>query len=168
MVALDPRFVLLRKLKAGDHRGAEYQFVSAEQLAQLRASGRLLVETLRYGNTCAIDRSQVSSLIEAGQVPIVRMGNIPDIRRLVEDAPWLTVLLWVSREVCERRSRKRGDVDTAQRLRAWDETLADLTTHGEDGLALRPEAEQVAATDQARAVAGAFNSRAIEPTSHRA
>ncbi|MFG1823812.1 hypothetical protein ACGFIJ_15120 [Microbispora bryophytorum] len=63
------------------------------------------------------------------------MGNIADLRRLVGRTPdgWLRVLLWVSREVTERRSQEWGDADTAQRLTAWDETLADLTANTDEG-----------------------------------
>ncbi|MGW2147489.1 hypothetical protein ACWCOT_24525 [Nonomuraea bangladeshensis] len=94
---LDPRFVLVRKLKAGDCRGTEYDFVTVEELARLRAAGRLLSETRRYGNTYAIDRHQVSGLITAGHVPVVHLGNIADLRRLTEAGPWMTVLLWIPR-----------------------------------------------------------------------
>ncbi|KAB8180341.1 guanylate kinase, partial [Nonomuraea phyllanthi] len=79
---VDQRFTLVRKLKAGNRRGAEYDFVSAEDLARLRAAGRVLVESRRYGNTYAIDRHKLDRLTAAGQVPVVHLGNIADIRRL--------------------------------------------------------------------------------------
>ncbi|NRQ36629.1 guanylate kinase [Nonomuraea sp. NN258] len=160
LAELDPRFVLLRKLKAGNQRGTEYDFVDAELLAQLRSTERLLVETHRYGNTYAIDRGQVEQLVLAGQVPIVHMGNIPDIRRLVAADPWLLVLLWVSREICEQRSRHRGDSDTAKRLKAWDETMEDLQTHGRDVFSLAVHTDQATPEQVARRIADAFmNSR---------
>lgn len=168
LTSLDPRFMLLRKLKAGDQRGTEYEFVSAEQLAELRAAGRLLVETHRYGNAYAIDRHQLSRMVEGGQVPVVHMGNIPDLRRLVEGGPWLSVLLWVSREVCERRSLGRGDLDTTTRLQAWDETLADLAVHGEEQFSLRLDTHQARPDELARAIAGPFTTPPVETTSHRA
>lgn len=129
LCGLDPRFALVRKLKAGNRRGTEYDFVSHEELERLRAAGRLMLETRRYNSTYAIDRCHISGLIAAGHVPIVHLGNTADVRRLTETEPWLTILLWISREVCEQRSEQRGDRDTPQRLEAWDETLADLRAH---------------------------------------
>jgi guanylate kinase len=168
LTALDPRFVLLRKLKAGTWRGSEYELLSFDRLTELRAAGRLLVETHRYGNAYAVDRHQVQQITDAGQVPVVHMGNIPDVRRLVEAEPWLVVLLWVSRETCERRSQQRGDSDTAQRLRAWDETTADLHVH-EDGLfALRLHTDQVSTGEAARQIAGTFHGLQARRASYHA
>lgn len=132
---LDPRFRLLRKLKAGTGRADEYDMVTAEQLDQLRRAGRLLIETHRYGNIYAVDRRHIEDMTAAGHVPVVHVGTIADLRRLVGRTPdaWLRVLLWVPREVTERRSKDRGDTDTAERLRAWDETLADLTANAGEG-----------------------------------
>ncbi|WP_053175186.1 hypothetical protein [Nonomuraea sp. SBT364] len=159
LTVLDPRFVLLRKLKAGDRRGSEYEFVSIERMAELRTGGRLLVETHRYGNTYAVDRHQVERMTTAGQVPIVHMGNIPDIRRLIDVGLWLVVLLWVSRESCERRSRQRRDDDTDRRLRAWDETLADLCAHGDSLFSCRFETDEITPDGGARQIARAFDDR---------
>jgi guanylate kinase len=60
-----------------------------------------------YGNTYAIDRYQINGLASAGQVPIVHLGIIGDIRRLTEATAWLVVLLWIPRAICEQRSRRR-------------------------------------------------------------
>ncbi|MEV0630182.1 guanylate kinase [Nonomuraea wenchangensis] len=152
---LDPRFVLVRKLKAGDRRGTEYDFVTVEELARLRAAERLLLETRRYGNTYAIDRRQVSGLITAGHVPVVHLGNIADLRRLTEAGPWMTVLLWIPRQVCEHRSRQRGDHDTPQRLKAWDETLADLHTHAKTPFRHRFQTDLVTPDEIATRIASA-------------
>ncbi|WP_182903549.1 guanylate kinase [Microbispora sp. H10830] len=131
----DPRFCLLPKLKVGTGRADGYEFVTAERLDELRHAGRLLLETHRYGNVYAVDRRHIEDMTAAGQVPVAHMGNIADLRRLVGRAPdaWLRVLLWVPREVTEQRSKERGDTDTADRLKAWDETLADLTASTDDG-----------------------------------
>ncbi|GGP18423.1 guanylate kinase [Nonomuraea glycinis] len=168
LTALDSRLVLLRKLKAGTWHGSEYEFVGFERLAELRAAGRLLVETYRYGNAYAVDRHQVQQITGAGMLPVVHMGNIPDVRRLVEAGPWLPVMLWVSRETCERRSRRRGDSDTAQRLRAWDETLADLHVHGDGLFALRLYTDQVSAGEVARQIAGTFQGVQVRRVSYHA
>lgn len=168
LMGLDPRFVLLRKLKAGTQRGSEYEFVTFERLGELRAAGRLLVESQRYGNTYAIDRHQVEQITTAGQVPIVHMGNIPDIHRLAEFGSWLVVLLWVSREACEQRSRQRGDGDTAQRLRAWDETLTDLDAHDDGLFACRFQTDEIAPAKVARLMAWVFADQQPTAFGHRA
>ncbi|MEU7916433.1 guanylate kinase [Microbispora bryophytorum] len=131
----DPRFRLLPKLKVGTGREDGYEYVTAERLDELRRTGRLLLETHRYGNVYAVDRRHIEDMTAAGQVPVAHMGNIADLRRLVGPTPdaWLRVLLWVPREVTEQRSKGRGDADTAQRLNAWDETLTDLTANTDDG-----------------------------------
>jgi guanylate kinase len=155
---------LVRKLKAGNQRGTEYDFVSVEEMARLRSAGRLLLETYRYGNTYAVDRLHIDRLTAAGQVPIVHLGNIADIRRLVQSAPWLVVLLWIPRHVCEQRSRQRGDSDTVNRLQAWDETLADLYANDNDLFRRRFHTDQATPQEIAEQTAVAFfNQRASTP-----
>jgi guanylate kinase len=135
LTCLDSRFTLLPKLKVGTGRADGYEFVSAEQLDKLRQAGRLVAETHRYGNVYAIDRQTIEDRHAAGYVPVVHMGNLDDLRRLIGRTPdsWLRVLLWVPREVTEQRSRSRGDLDTGKRLTAWDETLTDLETGTDAG-----------------------------------
>jgi guanylate kinase len=163
---LDPRFVLVRKLKAGNRRGTEYDFVSVGELAELRAAGRLMVETQRYGNTYAIDRCHIDGLISAGQVPIIHLGNIADIRRLIQTAPCLLVLLWIPRNICEQRSRQRGDSDTAHRLQAWDETLTDLRAHGEALFLRRFRTDHAAPARVAQQIASAYNEHSVVAADH--
>ncbi|GAA0940962.1 hypothetical protein [Nonomuraea longicatena] len=137
------------------------RFASAEELTQLRAAGRLLIETHRYSNTYAIDRHHIDRITAAGQVPIVHLGNIADIRRLVQPAPWLVVLLWIPLQVCEQRSRQRGDSDTVNRLQAWDETLADLHANDNDLFHRRFHTHQATPQEIAEQTADAFfNQRA--------
>ncbi|MFC4008446.1 guanylate kinase [Nonomuraea purpurea] len=164
LAELDPRFTLVRKLKTGNRRGTEYDFVSAEDLANLRVEGRLMVESQRYSNTYAIDRDQVDQLTATGRVPVVHLGDISSIRRLVQAAPWLAVLLWIPREVCEQRSREHGDRDTNHRLQAWDEALADLSAN-DDGLFVRRfRTDQATSQGIAEQTARAFfNQRAGAP-----
>ncbi|MEU0565179.1 guanylate kinase [Nonomuraea sp. NPDC005983] len=167
LTALDSRLVLLRKLKVGNRRGTEYDFVTSEHLDRLRAAGRLLAETHRYGNVYAIDRRQIEEMAQTGRVPVVHMGNIPDILRLAV-APWLLVLLWVPRDVCERRCRQRGDSDTASRLSAWDETLLDLQAHDTGLFSLRIRTDQVAPEEAARQISEAAFRQEAPPLGHRA
>ncbi|RFU42760.1 guanylate kinase [Actinomadura logoneensis] len=133
LARLDDRFVLLTKLKAGTGRSAGYRYVSAAELDALRAEGRLVIETERYGNRYAVDRHDIDALIDAGRIPIVHMGDIPGVTALSSAVPltWTRVRLCVPREVTAARSTHRGDTDTASRLAAWDEAEADRRTNGE-------------------------------------
>jgi guanylate kinase len=171
---LDPRFRLLRKLKVGTGRGDGYTFITPERLEELRDTGRLAVETHRYGNIYAIDRADIEAMTAAGIVPVAHMGNIADLRRLVGPTPdgWLRVLLWVPREVTELRSKERGDVDTERRLNAWDETRADLDAHTDEGffhLRIRTDRldAETAATEIMRAFRSLTNSAALHAVPHR-
>lgn len=88
------------------------------------------METRRYGNIYAVDGLSLAEPQEKGLVPVAHIGNIADMRTLVNrtrsTVSWLRVLLWVPRDVCEARSRARGDMDTSKRLKAWDETAHDV------------------------------------------
>ncbi|WP_242888054.1 guanylate kinase [Actinomadura litoris] len=125
---LDDRYALLPKLKTGTGRSTGYRLVSEAEREALHTAGRLVVETHRYGNVYAIDRQDIAALVDADRVPVVHMGNVADLRRLRAAVPldWTSVLLWVPREVCAKRSEHRGDPDTPNRVQAWDETRADL------------------------------------------
>lgn len=124
----DARYTLLPKLKVGTGRSTGYRYVPSTELDKLRTTGRLVVETHRYGNVYAIDRDAIAALVEADRVPIIHMGNLADLQRLRAAVPldWTTVLLWIPRAVCADRSKHRGDVDTPKRLQAWNETRNDL------------------------------------------
>ncbi|MFI7052274.1 guanylate kinase [Streptosporangium canum] len=160
LARLDPRFVLLPKLKVGTGRAQGYEFVSAEHLDKLREAGRLLVETHRYGNIYAVDRQAIEDRHAAGHVPITHMGNIADLRQLIDGVPdgWLRVLLWVPREVTEQRSQGRGDADTGKRLTAWDETLADLEANTDAGFFhLRLHTDRLSADAAAAEIMSAYD-----------
>ncbi|MEV3927551.1 guanylate kinase [Actinomadura coerulea] len=142
----DERYALLRKLKYGTGRSTGYRPVSRAELDDLRGAGRLVVETQRYGNVYAVDRNNITILIEEGRIPIVHMGNVADLERLRASAPldWMSVLLWIPRGVCAERSPHRGDVDTPKRLQAWDETYRDVQAAAD-----RPVFDLVIRTDRA-------------------
>lgn len=128
LAAAHQRFRLVTKLKQGSGRTTGYRFVTAAELEGLRARGRIVVETHRYGNVYAVDRQDLDDMRVHGLVPVVHIGNVTDMRALVTGCPanWIKVLLWVSRDVCAERSRVRRDADAPARLTAWDETVADL------------------------------------------
>ncbi|MEU4685979.1 guanylate kinase [Streptomyces xinghaiensis] len=160
----DARCKLVTKLKHGSGRTSGYRFVDADELNALRARDRLVVETRRYGNVYAVDRRDLDEMRSAGLVPVVHIGNIADLRRLLSgfQTEWTRVLLWVSRKTCEERSRLRGDKDTPARLRAWDATASDLAASDLSGvfdLAIRTD--EVDASGAVRAVTAAL--RAPQP-----
>ncbi|MFC0864466.1 hypothetical protein ACFHYQ_19425 [Sphaerimonospora cavernae] len=104
----------------------------------------------------------------AGHVPVAHMGNIADLRALVgrQADGWLRVLLWVPRKVTEYRSTERGDVDTAARLRAWEEMCADLTSNADEAFFhLRLFTDRLDAEAAACEIAAAFDAlvRAAAP-----
>ncbi|WP_411105550.1 guanylate kinase [Streptomyces sp. cmx-4-9] len=125
---LDDRYGQLPKIKVGSGRTTGYRMADRVELDALRAAGRVVLETARYGNTYAVDRDDLDAMTRAGRVPVVHLGSVDHLRTFNSAVrePWLSVLLWVPRDVCEARSRGRGDRDTAERLAAWDEALADL------------------------------------------
>ncbi|MFI5757593.1 guanylate kinase [Streptomyces sp. NPDC051569] len=129
LCSADPRFESVIKLKHGTGRSAGYRFVAAEELDDLRRQGRIVAETRRYGNVYAVDDLSLTQPQERGRTPITHIGNVTDMRTLLDRSQatsWLRVLLWVPRNVCEARSRERGDTDTPKRLTAWDETAEDI------------------------------------------
>ncbi|MFB6628827.1 guanylate kinase [Streptomyces sp. NPDC056362] len=126
--ALDPRFSQLVKVKVGSGRSTGYRMATESQLAELRHAGRIVLETERYGNTYAVDRADLDALRAEGGVPVVHVGSLAHLRSFLAavDEPWLSVLLWLPRAECARRSAGRGDQDTKDRLAVWDTTLEDL------------------------------------------
>ncbi|MFG2751463.1 ATP-binding protein [Streptomyces xanthophaeus] len=152
LTGLDARYEQLTKIKVGSGRTTGYRMADREELDALRAADRVVLETTRYGNTYAVDRADLDAMTGAGRIPLVHMGSVDHLRTFSAAVrePWLCVLLWVPREVCEQRSRGRGDRDTADRLAAWDEALADLSAvpEGEElfHLLLRSDRTDPAAT----------------------
>jgi guanylate kinase len=156
----DTRFVLFTKLKAGNGRTAGYRHISPDDLEALGDAGRLVVESHRYGNRYAVDRDELDALTEADRIPVVHMGNLADLRRLRSAVPllWTCVLLWIPREVCAQRSEDRGDADSPRRLRAWDETYADLQAAQADSpFDLTIHTDQTDPEEAARSIIRAVN-----------
>ncbi|MFH8627550.1 guanylate kinase [Streptomyces vietnamensis] len=131
---LDPRFSQLVKVKVGSGRSTGYRMASETQLTELRRAGRIVLETERYGNTYAVDRADLDALRAEGGVPVVHVGSLAHLRSFLGavNEPWLSVLLWLPRAECARRSAGRGDQDTPDRLSVWDTTLEDLASSDPD------------------------------------
>ncbi|MFI0486797.1 guanylate kinase [Actinomadura sp. 9N215] len=154
LARLDGRYTLQPKLKVGTGRNIGYRYVTSADLENLRTTGRLVVETHRYGNVYAIDRDDIAALVEADKIPVVHMGNLADLQRLRAAVPfdWTAVLLWIPRAVCADRSKHRGDADTPNRLQAWDETRNDLHTTTDPVFNLLIRTDQTDPADTARRI----------------
>ncbi|WP_235438642.1 ATP-binding protein [Streptomyces yangpuensis] len=167
LTRLDDRYGQLTKIKVGSGRTAGYRMADHAELDALRAAGRVVLETTRYGNTYAIDRGDLDAMTEAGRVPLVHLGSVDHLRTFnaAVREPWLCVLLWVPRDVCEQRSKERGDRDTADRLAAWDEALADLRAvpEGEEPFHLSMRTDHSDPSGSAALVAKAYAENARRP-----
>jgi guanylate kinase len=130
LCALNPRFVLFRRLKVGGGRTNGYRLATQDALDTLRARGELLYSNTRYGATYAVDRGEIHAINEQGQVPVLHMGQIAGIDAVQAgyQSPWLVVALWCHRTEAARRLAGRDDQRTDERLAAWDATLDDFRT----------------------------------------
>ncbi|WP_344088741.1 kinase [Luedemannella helvata] len=153
LVKLDGRFVPYRRLKVGAGRPQGYRIVAAEQFNSLQAAGDILYRNDRYGNVYGIDRPSLDTLIGAGCVPVVHIGQIDGLMAIeAYPAQWLRVLLWCDRQTTDQRSAARGDGDTATRLTVWDETKHDLDAHPSVVFHLRIRTDHVTVAEAARAI----------------
>jgi guanylate kinase len=127
---LDSRYGQFTRLKIGSGKSAGYRMGTMEQLREVQAAGDVVYANVRYGNTYVIDRPGLSAAFVAG-VPVVHLGQVDGIRAVVDGCPanWAVVLLWCPKEETARRSKSRGDSDTAARLAAWEATSEDLDAH---------------------------------------
>jgi guanylate kinase len=140
---LSPRYILFRKLKAGQGNGATYRHTTCEEIHELRNSGNLLQSSQRYGNVYAVDREELEAMFARDTVPVIHIGDLAGVRALqAYPAAWLSVLLWCPRLVTENRLRDRGANDTAIRLTAWDEAACDLSGSQPGDFDLRIDTEQ--------------------------
>jgi hypothetical protein len=93
----------------------------------------MLYVNSRYDALYGVDRAGLADLLDDELVPVVHLGQIDGLRAVLSaglPVTWTVVCLWCPREETERRLADRGDEQTQERLKAWDETLADL--HGAD------------------------------------
>ena len=130
---LDPRYRQFLRLKAGSGRTTGYRMTTADELAALRASGDVVWENHRYGSWYIVDVPGLRQHLKSA-VPVLHLGQVEAIdavRQAFPVAQWTVVALTCPRDVAEQRIVQRRTGDTAERLRAWDETApavtADLT-----------------------------------------
>jgi guanylate kinase len=153
LVQLDCRYALFERLKLGGGNTDGYRVAASAGITGLRASHDVLFENQRYGNIYLIDRPHLASMLSAGQIPVLHLGQVAGVRAVVQfPARWITVLLWCSRDTSAARAKARGSTDVAARLRAWDETAADLEEATGIDFALRVDTDAVAAEAAAREI----------------
>lgn len=163
LTALDPRIQLFRRLKAGEGRRAEYRMTTHAHLQQLRSRGEILWENTAYGSVYAVDRPELSRLVEAGEVPVVHLGQPDAVKALLSctSMAWLVVSLTCARSAALARIAARGTGDDKARTVAWDKTapldIADLVL---DTSASEPEqdAAVICFAHQAMEEAGSIRS----------
>jgi guanylate kinase len=131
--ALHERYRLFPRLKAGRGRTAGYRMTTPAEIDQLRRHGDIIWENRRYGATYVIDRPELAARL-AQHVPVLHLGQVEGVQAVtgaIPDTRWIVVYVWCPRDVAEIRIKERGTGDTAERLKAWDETptieAADLT-----------------------------------------
>jgi guanylate kinase len=131
LTTLDTRYVHFDRLKVGTAMNAApgngkgtstgYRHTTTEELTRLHGRGLIVYENTRYGNTYAVDRPRLDDITDAGQVPVVHLGQVAGITALRTGYParWLTVLLW-----CPGTSPSPGSGTAAAR------TLPNASEHG--------------------------------------
>ncbi|MGL5866291.1 MAG: hypothetical protein ACRCYX_10560 [Dermatophilaceae bacterium] len=120
--ALDPRFRLFRRLKAGGRPTPEYRNITTRELDQLRARGEIIWENTNYGAIYATDRAGLTAALETGH-PVVHAGQpaaVTAVTHAVDPAHWSVVALTCSRPTTAARLVERGAVDVTDRLATWD------------------------------------------------
>ncbi|MEV5825736.1 guanylate kinase [Spirillospora sp. NPDC052242] len=154
---LDERFVRLPETAAGG--------LAPGELDALRAAGRVAVE-LR--GEAVVDRRDMDAVADAGDVPVARLVEVEDLRRLKFAVPffgWTSVLLWAPREVCGLRAQRRGDADARVVLGVWDGTRRELLGLEDPVFNLVVHTDRVDPGEAARRVAEAVEAGPAQPVS---
>ncbi|MBA4864347.1 guanylate kinase [Streptomyces sp. PSKA54] len=150
---LRPEFALFERLKAGPGRTTGYRLTTAQHIEELAQAGEILYRNSRYDAEYAIDRGEVSALVDAGRIPVLHMGQVAGARAVAAfPINWVRVLLWCPEEVTRQRCKGRGDKDLDSRLKVWHETRQDLLDHAEEPWSLVIRSDQVGAAQAAQAI----------------
>ncbi len=151
--ALQAEFTLFRRLKAGPGRTTGYRLTTAECIEELSRAGEVLYRNARYDAEYAIDRPEIASLISAGRIPVLHMGQLAGASA-VEAFPlyWVKVLLWCPLDETKRRCQGRGDKDVDARLKVWHETRQDLLDHEAEPWSLVLRTDQLSPAETARLI----------------
>jgi guanylate kinase len=150
---LRPEFALFERLKAGPGRTTGYRLTTAQHIEELAQAGEVLYRNSRYDADYAVDRGEVSALVDAGRIPVLHMGQVAGARAVAAfPINWVRVLLWCPEEVTRQRCKGRGDKDLEARLKVWHETRQDLLDHTEEPWSLVIRSDQVSAAQAAQAI----------------
>ncbi|MEU6420226.1 AAA family ATPase [Streptomyces spiralis] len=153
LARLRPEFALFQRLKAGPGRTAGYRLTTAQHIEELAHAGEILYRNSRYDAEYAIDRGEVSALVDADRIPVIHMGQVDGVRAVAAfPINWVQVLLWCPEETTRRRCAGRGDKDLDARLKVWHETRQDLLDHASEPWSLVIRTDQVGAAQAARAI----------------
>lgn len=150
LCALDERYDLFLRLKAGPGRTAGYRLATEHQLDKLRRQGDIIWENRRYGAVYVVDRPTLASYLGKG-IPILHLGQIEAVKAVTyaaSNARWLVTYLWCPRDIAAARIAERGTGDASARLTAWDETKPLLDA------GLQINTAQVSPEDAAQAIHG--------------
>lgn len=150
---LRPEFTLFQRLKAGPGRTTGYRLTTTQHIEELARAGELLYRNSRYEAEYAIDRGEVSVLVDSGRIPVLHMGQVAGASA-VADFPinWVKVLLWCTEEVTRERCHGRGDNDLEARMKVWHETRQDLLDHAAEPWSLVIRSDQVSVAQAAQAI----------------
>jgi guanylate kinase len=147
---LRPEFALFQRLKAGPGRTTGYRLTTAEHIEELAQAGEILYRNSRYGADYAIDRGEVSGLVDSGRIPVLHMGQVVGARAVAAfPINWVRVLLWCPEDVTRQRCQGRGDKDLDTRLKVWHETRQDLLDHAAEPWSLVIRTDEVSAVQAA-------------------
>ncbi|MFJ9967330.1 ATP-binding protein [Streptomyces avermitilis] len=150
---LRPEFALFQRLKAGSGRTTGYRLTAPEHIEELAQAGEVLYRNSRYDAEYAIDRGQVSTLVDSGHIPVLHMGQVVGARAVATfPISWVRVLLWCPEEVTRQRCQGRGDKDLEARLKVWHETRQDLLDHAAEPWSLVIRTDNVSAAQAARTI----------------
>ncbi|WP_328513617.1 guanylate kinase [Streptomyces mirabilis] len=151
--ALRREFTLLHRLKAGPGRTTGYRLTTAQRIEELARTGEVLYRNSRYDAEYAIDRGEVSALVDAGRIPVLHMGQLVGARAVTSfPIGWVRVLLWCPEDVTRQRCQGRGDKDVDARLKVWHETRQDLLDHAAEPWSLVIRTDRVTAPEAAQAI----------------
>ncbi|MGW7464273.1 guanylate kinase [Streptomyces xantholiticus] len=147
---LRPEFALFQRLKAGPGRTTGYRLTTAEHIEELAQAGEILYRNSRYGADYAIDRGEVSGLVDSGSIPVLHIGQVVGAQAVAAfPINWVRVLLWCPEGVTRQRCQGRGDKDLDTRLKVWHETRQDLLDHAAEPWSLVIRTDEVSAVQAA-------------------
>jgi guanylate kinase len=135
----DPKYVLYQRLKVGPGRTSGYRMATLADVETRRTKDDVIWENRRYDALYVVERTSLTRMLRVC-IPVLHLGQVEAVKAVTAALPetqWLVVWLWCPRDVASKRLVKRGGVDIAVRLRAWDDTEplpgADISLNTAEG-----------------------------------